>query len=1109
MTTTATLARTIRQMLQAFDFRRLFNQLGWDNPPAALSVEVGGVRYSLQAVAEKRGMTVFVCEQPAGATFPDRETRQRIEAQVVKSVHSHIIIYVDSAQTRQVWQWARREHGKSTAVREHRYFAGQSGENLAQRLAQVFIAFDEEDGLTGVEVQARAAKAFDVDRVTKKFYDRFKTEHSAFLQRIEGIGDDEAREWYASLMLNRLMFTYFIQKKGFLAGDVNYLSSKLLQVRARYGDGQFHSFYRSFLLRLFHEGLGQPKTARDAETVALIGDIPYLNGGLFEIHQIERDYPDITIPDEAFERIFAFFDSYVWHLDTEHEDERHPDNEINPDVLGYIFEKYINQKQMGAYYTKEDITEYIGKNTILPFVLEQARANCKVAFERPESEVWRLLSEDPDRYIYPAVLKGVDLPLPPEIAAGVGDVARRGGWNRPADPDYALPTETWREHVARRTRCLDLRAKLSAGEVTSVNDLITYNLDIRRFTQDVIENCEGPDLLRALWDALSTVTILDPTCGSGAFLFAALTILEPLYTACLERMDAFVKQADATPNASRALYSDFRATLEQVGRHSNRRYFILKSIIISNLYGVDIMEEAVEIAKLRLFLKLVAQVDDVRRLEPLPDIDFNIRAGNTLVGFATLDAVRDAINKGANGAPKLLLTLEDEASLARINERAEIVGRAYQQFREMQTTYGMDAADFHTAKAELTQRLGTLTDELDTYLARDYRVDARDAAAFAAWRASHRPFHWCVEFYGIVQAHGGFDVIIGNPPYVEYSKVRAGYAVRNSMVEACGNLYAFILERCFRLLEKHARFGMIVPVSLLCTERMIPLQALVLDVGHSWASSFDMRPSSLFFGVSQRLTILLTAMSIDNATVHLGGYRRWKDEERETLIPNQEYVEYPTASITLGYVPKISEYVERSIAAKVQGSPMAAIESSNSTQSVYVHRIVRYFVKALDFVPHFWNEADGNKKSEDYKPFTFMPQLAAAMGATINSSTFYWFWHCHSDGFHCGYRDVRTFGLNHALAPDTVSALTQLNRLVMADLKKNANRRVVYSRTTGRIEYDEIYSKPTKPIIDEIDRVLAQHYGFTDEELDFIINYDIKYRMGQSGGEDEEEEGGE
>ena len=77
--------------------------------------------------------------------------------------------------------------------------------------------------------------------------------------------------------------------------------------------------------------------------------------------------------------------------------------------------------------------------------------------------------------------------------------------------------------------------------------------------------------------------------------------------------------------------------------HPNRRYFILKSIILNNLFGVDIMEEAVEICKLRLFLKLAAQVEPDAAatelgIEPLPDIDFNIRAGNTLVGYATYES---------------------------------------------------------------------------------------------------------------------------------------------------------------------------------------------------------------------------------------------------------------------------------------------------------------------------------------------------------------------------------------------------------------------------------------------------------------------------------------
>ena len=131
--------------------------------------------------------------------------------------------------------------------------------------------------------------------------------------------------------------------------------------------------------------------------------------------------------------------------------------------LGYIFEKYINQKQMGAYYTQEDITEYISKNTAIPFLFDAARKKCRIAFEG-EASVWELLQADPDRYIYDAVKTGVKRDLPIEIASGIDDVSKRTMWNTPAPDEYALPTETWREVVARRSRYEAIHAKLSNGE---------------------------------------------------------------------------------------------------------------------------------------------------------------------------------------------------------------------------------------------------------------------------------------------------------------------------------------------------------------------------------------------------------------------------------------------------------------------------------------------------------------------------------------------------------------------------------------------------------------------------------------------------------------------
>src|SRR5205085_10020802 len=124
-------------------------------------------------------------------------------------------------------------------------------------------------------------------------------------------------------------------------------------------------------------------------------------------------------------------------------------------------EKYINQKEMGAYYTKEDITGYISQNIIIPALFDMARKSCRIAFEG-EHSIWRLLQQDPDRYIYPAMLHGVDEELPANIAQGISDVGKRTDWNKTASPDrpdLGLPTETWREAVARRQRCSELRSK--------------------------------------------------------------------------------------------------------------------------------------------------------------------------------------------------------------------------------------------------------------------------------------------------------------------------------------------------------------------------------------------------------------------------------------------------------------------------------------------------------------------------------------------------------------------------------------------------------------------------------------------------------------------------
>ena len=153
--------------------------------------------------------------------------RRKIERQVARSVHEHLIIYTDRSNTTQIWQWVKREPGKPEQCRELPYHpTRQEGEALIQSLDAIAFSLDEEEGIGIVDVTSRVRAAFDVERVTRRFYDYFKTEHDEFLRFLNGIPDEGLQRWYVSVILNRLMFIYFIQKKGFLNGDLDYLRNK-------------------------------------------------------------------------------------------------------------------------------------------------------------------------------------------------------------------------------------------------------------------------------------------------------------------------------------------------------------------------------------------------------------------------------------------------------------------------------------------------------------------------------------------------------------------------------------------------------------------------------------------------------------------------------------------------------------------------------------------------------------------------------------------------------------------------------------------------------------------------------------------------------------------
>ena len=198
--------------------------LGWDRHKSTLIVVADDREFVLAGFAEKRGFQVFVCKVLDDQEFPTSRLCNKVQRIVAKSAHENIIVFVDDSNTRQSWKWAKREFGESLIKsRGFDFLKRKSPQALAQRLSKIAFGLHEEETLTLVDVHQKVKSALDVEKLTKAFYKQFEQEHKSFLDFLEGIKDVADREWYASLMLNRLMFVYFIQQKGFLNGETDYL----------------------------------------------------------------------------------------------------------------------------------------------------------------------------------------------------------------------------------------------------------------------------------------------------------------------------------------------------------------------------------------------------------------------------------------------------------------------------------------------------------------------------------------------------------------------------------------------------------------------------------------------------------------------------------------------------------------------------------------------------------------------------------------------------------------------------------------------------------------------------------------------------------------------
>ena len=300
------------------------------------------------------------------------------------------------------------------------------------------------------------------------------------------------------------------------------------------------------------------------------------------------------------------------------------------------------------------------------------------------------------------------------------------------------------------------------------------------------------------------------------------------------------------------------------------------------------MPEAVEIAKLRLFLTLAARLERPEEIEPLPDLDFNIRTGNLLVGFRDLEDARsrvacDLVSENVVQAllPKALrLVAVRDAFIDAIEDAA-----------------GSDeVAILKHRLVEASDVLRQLADGV--YFTAEGHGSPDDPAheeAFVDWRDQSRPFHWFIEFPHVVE-RGGFDVVIGNPPYVATpSTVDLGYSRLGYLTRGAPDLYAVCVERAESLRRApNGRFSMIVPLSASFSEDFATLRGVLREASDViWWSTYSRLPDGLFAGNARiRNTIVCTHGPFGAAKKEwVTRHHVWASAFRPHLFSTIEYFE--------------------------------------------------------------------------------------------------------------------------------------------------------------------------------------------------------------------------
>jgi hypothetical protein len=836
--------------------------------------------------------------------------------------------------------------------------------------------------------------AFSVEALSKDFFNGYKEQYKAFCDFLFAHKDDREyfgpkfSQWedkylrdYVKKMMGRITFIYFLQRKGWMNNDLDYMQKAFENSTCK------DDYLDSFLEPLFC-GVLNTKPEERAELFKSLGwnlslldgwnDIPYLNGGLFE--RDEQDKPKSKFPAQMFKNLFDFYSRYNFTIY-----ENDPDDAevgIDPEMLGHIFENLLeDNKDKGAFYTPKEIVQYMSRESIAQYLKTHA--------------------------------------------------------------DEALHT--------------------------AIDELIKDG--------KVGEALQDKANATAIYRLLCDVKVCDPAIGSGAFPMGVLNVLY---------------------HARMLLYAFTRPT------QGFSPAMVKREIIQNNIYGVDIEKGAVDIARLRFWLALVV---DEEEPQPLPNLDYKIMCGNSLIHRFALDAPFKDVLKHYNKENKTNFTLDDYRQwvydYTNLSDHTQ-KDNFRQKIEEIKSAF----------KTELSKgeklKLSDVRGEIDNLQAKDiFGKQVGSATEIKKMQKKlkdleaqrddinnnklyENAFEWRFEFPALLDDNGnftGFDVVIGNPPYgAKLSESEKKLLKRIFFSAQTGNslkgsldTFSLFIELGYNISVNKGFASFIVPLSITASDAMSSLHKLLTDnCKNIFISSYGDRPKRIFESAEQQVSIISyqkTGSIVENLmTTHIN--KRYSNDSLWLLLDNLQFVNAKSLT-SFGRIPKIGTEIEKNILRKLLGikTKLVDIYNENGSRVYYRKAGGRYYkiitTKATE------SSAEGYIEVES--------EYQKVVAAILSSDLYYWFWLIHSD-----WHNLRTSELE--MMPFPIEKLNKdaIKQITIAydNYQKDLYDKCKYTKTG----LQTFTARQSRSYIKKLDELICPLYGLNSDEIDFIMNFELEFR---------------